>query len=522
MTEPTTTDTRAAALLARIPDEEQAQFERYYQQRLAQALAEAQRGASHLGADPDAVERELLEQLIREAEGRDDPDGLGLVPTGDGEASVVPPDAEPGLAVAAGAGGARSSAAGGAATMSRGRIALGVVVALLPVVWLVFSIIKVATGGTARPAPTAAPAAAPAETATPLAELDSTQKVLVWYPASLELGGQVYRVVASPGKLGGTWSPETAPGVAAWLANTFINTVVCLPPGAADLHLAPGQAVLLRNAAGALRRYQVVAVQAVERQQVELLDQRRAGLTLIVCGAESAQRQVATAVYRPELPGAATAQELPGVGQLTLQRVATLTDTADLAGAGQGQQLVGVTVAISSTTGASPAPGDLAAQLQFADGTVAEPLRAEGDAVAPGATATWRFLVPATGGEATLRVQALTGQSARLPVALPTAPAPRIRAALTPADVRRSGGLLHLALLIETQGGPAVLAAGEVTLLAGEVALALDARSTPLPLLLAPGAPARLHLFAAVPAGTPTLELRVRGQRWRVRLPQMP
>lgn len=531
----TTSDTRIAALLAQLPDEEQVLFQRYYQRRLQDALAEAQRGASHLGADPDAVERDLLDQLIREAEGRDDADGLGAVPTSeDAEGQVVPPDSDPRLNTAA-SGGQRSSAgaSSSAGTMSRGRIAAGVVVVLLPVVWLVASVAGVMGGKATSATPTPASSTAPAGTPTPLAELDAGKDTLVWYPSSLELPladhREVYRVAASAGKLGGTWAPETGPGIAAWLSNTFINTVICLPGSAADLHLAPGQAVQLRNASGALRRYTVATVQTVERQQTELLDQRRAGLTLVICGTGGNTRQVLTAVYRPELPGSSAsastsaAQELPGVGLLTLQRAATVSDTGTLAQ--DGQQLVAVTVAISNTSGMELSLGDLAAQLQLEDGQIAEAAPASdlGSVLAgASATATWRYRVPVAGGAATLRVLALTGQSVRLPVELPAAPLPILRAALMPEGVSRRDGQLHLHLSIEAQGGPLELTAADVLLLAGDQALSLDSQSTPLPLELAPGQPAQLDLFATLPPSAPALELRIRGQRWRIRLPKSP
>jgi hypothetical protein len=536
----TTSDTRIAALLAQLPDEEQAMFARYYQKRLQEALGEAQRGASHLGADPDAVERELLDQLVREAEGRDDPDGLGAVPTSeDAEGQVVPPDSDPRVNTAPGASGQRSragaaSAGAGAGSLSRGRIAAGVVVLLLPVVWLVASVAGVLGGGSKSATPTPATTqTAPAGTATPLAELDGGKGTLVWYPSSLEIPladhREVYRIAASQGALGGTWAPETGPGIASWLQNTFINTIVCLPPSAADLHLAPGQAVQLRNASGALRRYTISAVQEVERQQTELLDQRRAGLTLVICGTGGNTRQVLSAVYRPELPGStagassSTAQELPGVGLLTLQRAATISDTGALAQ--DGQQLVGVTVVISNTSGVELSLADLAAQLQLSDGQIAEAApAAELGSVAPGATATatWRYRVPVAGGGATLRVLALTGQSVRLPVELPAAPLPTLRATLAPDQVRRREGQLHLTLLLEAQGGPLELTTSDVLLLAGDQALALDPQSTPLPLELSPGSPAQLDLFATLPPSAPALELRVRGGRWRIRLPKSP
>jgi hypothetical protein len=534
----TTSDTRIAALLAQLPDEEQAMFARYYQKRLQEALGEAQRGASHLGADPDAVERELLDQLVREAEGRDDPDGLGAVPTSeDAEGQVVPPDSDPRVNTAPGASGQRSragAASAGAGSLSRGRIAAGVVVLLLPVVWLVASVAGVMGGGSKSATPTPATTqTAPAGTATPLAELDGGKNTLVWYPSSLEIPladhREVYRIAASQGALGGTWAPETGPGIASWLQNTFINTIVCLPPSAADLHLAPGQAVQLRNASGALRRYSVTQVQEVERQQTELLDQRRAGLTLVICGTGGNTRQVLSAVYRPELPGStagassSTAQELPGVGLLTVRGAATISDTGALAG--DGQQLVGVTVAISNTSGMELHLADLAAQLQLEDGQIAEaaPVSEPGSVPAgTAATAMWRYRVPVAGGGATLRVLALTGQSVRLPVELPAAPLPTLRATLAPDQVRRREGQLHLTLSLEAQGGPVSLGTSDVLLLAGDQALALDPQSTSLPLELAPGSPAQLDLFATLPPSAPGLELRVRGGRWRIRMPKSP
>ncbi|HEU4325395.1 MAG TPA: hypothetical protein VFS21_19785 [Roseiflexaceae bacterium] len=520
-------DIRIAALLAEIPEAERAHFDRYYQERVRDAAAAAARNAGALGIDQDQIERDVLEQLEREAEGRDDPDGLGMVPTADGESYLVPPDADPRQVAPQGRAAVDGTAATApAGTLSRGRLIAGLAVLLIPLAWFVLSLAGALSGDDAAEEPATAPTGVAETTPTPLAELDADDETLVWYPSSLELpGGTVYRVAPSAGQLGGTWEPEVGPGVAAWLSDTFINTVICLPASAGAAELEPGQSLQVRTASGTLRRYTVVRVRLVERQQVEVLDQRRAGLTLIICGAGGNTRKAIEAVHRPELPAAgladaAGAQELPGRAAVAVVAVAPITSTPPLPA---GEQAIQITAQITNTSGAPLALADLTPQLRVA-GQVAEALPIAGGEVAAEAaqTAAWRYRVPAAGGPATWRVLDIAGGSLSFPITIPAAPQPTLRASLAPADVRLEGGQLRLTLRLTATGGPAQLTPAEVGLLAGDQPLALDPASTPLPLTVDPAAPAVLELAWSLPASTRTLELRCATQRWRISLPVSP
>ncbi len=97
---PPTVQHRIAALLRQIPEDERATFERYYQEQVALAQRDANdlaRGTPAGAADPDQVEASVVDDLIRRAEGRDNPDGLGEVPTEDVALEFVPPESDPRL-----------------------------------------------------------------------------------------------------------------------------------------------------------------------------------------------------------------------------------------------------------------------------------------------------------------------------------------------------------------------------------------------------------------------------------------
>ena len=64
------------ALLAEIPADERATFHAFYQERLYAAMQAASRRGG-MEVDPDQIEEELVDTLIREAEGRDSPTGMG-------------------------------------------------------------------------------------------------------------------------------------------------------------------------------------------------------------------------------------------------------------------------------------------------------------------------------------------------------------------------------------------------------------------------------------------------------------
>jgi|GEM_PF-5770506 len=536
---PPTPEQRRAALIAELPDDELRACESYYQQQLAAALATANAAAAGtaLGAaDPEEVERQLIEDLIREAEGRDHPEGVGAVPIGNNLISeIVPPETDPRLLPTRG----RSGGGGGSGEMSRGRIiglAVGGVVALVAFGWSI-------VGGPATAEEATLPTPTITTTAvvpTAIATTTSDSEIEVSFPTSLEIGRPdgsrtIYRVTPSTGQLGAAWEPVVTAESAAWLQGTFVNTVICLDPSAAPLvdTLERGTEVLMRPASGVLRRYEVVRIRRIGRQQTEALDQRRAGMTLIVCGTSGNERTVVETVYRPDL--AARAPETGGtlpvaladLASVRLEAVRVLTPTQELP---PGLTEVQLDLAIANLTTDPLAWVDLADQLeiggQIAEGRAAVALRDTIDAKA-GQLATFRYLIPASGGSATWRLTAATGESVALQVALPAAPRPNagtLTATLRPEQVQivRSAQPPQLALTLEltASGADAVaVSPGEVSVWAGALALPLLDTSTLLPVFVAPGTPQPLTLVVAYPTDTTTVTVQVGSQRWRVQLP---
>jgi hypothetical protein len=277
------------ALLNQLPPAMRQVFWGYYQARLAEAVAQAEAQASNTGlggADPYQVEHLVQETLIREAEGRDDPDGLGDVPeTAHKVVGIIIPVNDPRSRQQRSASAASGAAAG---ELSRGR-KLGVLALLgallLMGVWWVWPSASTETGiqAQASPSPRGSASATPSSaaqrtSATPITEV-SGGAVQVSDPTSLEFPQEraestIFTVVASTGERGGPWQPVVDPGTAAWLQGTYINSVFCLPPDAEELLAAAerGQRILLRLANTAVRKYEVVRVRNVGRQQTEVIE----------------------------------------------------------------------------------------------------------------------------------------------------------------------------------------------------------------------------------------------------------
>jgi hypothetical protein len=308
-TPPTTSlEARIAALFAEIPDEERAVFDLYYRQQFDRAIQQAGAFSGGLDPDPDQVEEELIADLVRQAEGRDDQGfsmGLGAVPTAKGLNQLVPPERDPRtLPPATRAGKRRAAGKGGTGKggMAPAQLAAWAGIGLAILIFCIYLF------GGSRDAPTTAeaetttttPTMSGPATPTPLMERSGGDDVTVAYPSSLEIarvdapGTEVYRVLASASELGGTWEPDLEPGTAAWLNGTYINHSFCLPQEASPTvaALSRGDVITMRPASGAVRRYEVSRVRRVGRQQVEVLDQRRAGLTLILCGEAGNERTV--------------------------------------------------------------------------------------------------------------------------------------------------------------------------------------------------------------------------------------
>jgi len=535
---------RIAALLAEIPPEERATFEDFYQERLQLAIHAANgTTGSTLDADPDQVEEELVEALMREADGRDSASGMGSVPTAEGEYELIPPETDPRLLAPSGrTKGAKTSSAPSSGQMTPGRWAAVAVALLVPLVWLIWSVAgkspAEASAGTGTPTTPITTTLALMPTPTPLTDFSGGSDVTVAYPASLEIaredaaGPDVYRVMASASQLGGTWEPELQPGVAAWLNGSYINHVFCLPPGARTTveGLARGSLMMMRPASGAVRAYEVVRVRQVGRQEVEVLDQRRAGMTLILCGEGQNERTIVEAAYRPEQAASPILRRgqpatLPDLARLTVQTVTTLAPTSTIP---TGYAELVLEVQVDNLMDQVWTSREIADQLDI-DGAIAERIAIEDDAIDAHAArrVTYRYLVPEAGGAAIWRATAITGESIAVAVTVPPAPDGVQRSPYTttidPTSVRvsaaRSGRLVTVTAIITATGpDPAPVNRDAVTVWIGGRSIPLDASSSSLPVFVQPGAPTTLTLVAEVP-DVAQFEIQIGAQRWRLTLP---
>jgi len=456
------------ALYNQLSESERAVFEGYFHGELHEALQIANDLAQQSGlgaADPLVVEADLIDELIMRAEGRaPEVGGVGVVPMPDGgEYRLVPPVSNPFDQ-------ARADAADvGMPTVQRAqrqRLLLGAGIVLVGVLTAWWSIggddaptadtpplsdrarASAAASGAPGSAGGASEAEANAQTAqlygaepggstAPIADA-RVRRAGAGYPSSLEIvtgpgeptapltrsvrSALVYRVVPSDGTLGGAWTPELAAGTAAWLNGSYVNSVFCLPPDTEAMlgALREGTTVLMRPATGDVREYRIVRVQAVGRQQTEVLSQRKAGMTLIACGVPGDERVVAEAVYQPPIsrelpPLAAQGNELPNYLRAEVEDI----DAQPLDG-----QLVqlNVRVALENLGSGEVRWTDLTDQLVIA-GQAARPLgRSEWAPIEPGQTerVTYSYIVPRDAGETVWQVLAPTGEQLDLRFAVPT------------------------------------------------------------------------------------------------------
>lgn len=528
------------ALLTPIPEADQRGFDRYYAQQLQTALQRGNSSTAVFGIDEEAIERQLIDDLIRQAEGRDTATGRGAVPSGAFVHRIEVPERDPRTdATSARHGTSPAGTTANDMTPLHWAGITGILLLLLGyVAWSVMG--SAASDASADTSPPPLAPSLPLSTMAPvvpttLGELGEASDMTVADPSSLEIrrpdgSSIVLRVLPSPGVLGGPWTPSVGADQVAWLQGTQINRVFCLPAQRSDLlsALKRGRPILLRPASGALQHYEVLRTRSVGRQQVEVLDQRRAGLTLLPCTGDGSTRTVVEAVYRPQaverpIQALGTNAALADLARVQVQQVQVLTPTADLP---PGLSVVQLRVEVANLNTAPLLWTDLADQLEIA-GRVAETVPSVAQPpLGPGEirTVRLRYRVPSAGGDALWRMTAATSDSVTVRVTIPPAPVvSRTQATLRAEDVRLVGtgqaARLAITLTITARGtDPVTLDAAAVGVWDGATALPLHAESTPLPLLLPPGEPRPLTLVVDRPDAA-ALTVQSGQQRWRVTIP---
>ena len=113
-------------------------------------------------------------------------------------------------------------------------------------------------------------------------------------PVSLEIAGRYFPVVPT-GLRDDHWAYMTEPAQVSWLAGSYVNVLLGLPYTQQNLDLIPhtlavsdtltiSSTLILRNNVGGVNGYEVVDRHLVDVYAIEILGQRRAGLTLVLLG----------------------------------------------------------------------------------------------------------------------------------------------------------------------------------------------------------------------------------------------
>jgi hypothetical protein len=113
-------------------------------------------------------------------------------------------------------------------------------------------------------------------------------------PVSLEIAGRYFPVVPT-GLRDDHWAYMTEPDQVSWLAGSYVNVLLGLPYTQQNLDLmassltvsdtlTTSSTLVLRNSVGGINQYRVVERHLVDVYAIEVLGQRRAGLTLVLLG----------------------------------------------------------------------------------------------------------------------------------------------------------------------------------------------------------------------------------------------
>ena len=154
---------------------------------------------------------------------------------------------------------------------------------------------------TSTPTYTATPTRTPTQTPTPLPpeEIEVKPQPVkleegAVVPVSLEIAGRYFPVVPT-GLRDDHWAYMTKPDQVSWLAGSYVNVLLGLPYTQQNLDLlastltvsdtqTTSNTLVLRNSVGGINQYRVVERHVVDVYAIEVLGQRRAGLTLVLLG----------------------------------------------------------------------------------------------------------------------------------------------------------------------------------------------------------------------------------------------
>lgn len=518
-------------LMADINDEDRAIFDNYFRSKLALNTRSANQ--SNLPPDPDEIELKTIDMLIREAEGRDHDRGLGLVPSKEGEYDIVPPEVDPRTLTTIGK--KKPSAGGNSEPLSPARKAAIIAIIVLVLGWLGSGFIGKSSNNKDQALPQPSTIADLDATPTPLEDVGLGSDVTVSYPASLEIERDLTTLVlpvrASASKLGGVWEPSIEDGKIAWLNGTYINHVFCLPASIKDdiSQLKRGDSIQMRTASGTINNYEVVRVRMVGRQQTEIMDQRRAGLTLIQCGLDTEgqnQRMVVEAIYTPQSTTNHALRkgdqgQVSDLAKITVKSV--IVDRPDDS-MPSGHTIVTINTEVENLTSIAIDSSDIADQLQL-NGLLAERLPALNSDIDAHAKrlVSYRYFVPINGATALWQATAATGEQIAYSLSIPAAPAAKpapFTAAIDQESVRirreDNKTIVFLTIIIN--------ATEETELTRDMFTLWTATRSQtitpqePLPITVPAGTKKPIVIAATLP-DVAQFEIQIGGQRWRVSLP---
>ena len=176
-------------------------------------------------------------------------------------------------------------------------------------------------------------------------------------PITLELPGpqrRVWTVVRAPAEPGRPWRVDLKADTAVWLDESVIHPILCLPPEdeAVLARMERGQALIVRLASSAERRYTVLSVDRIARYEIESMSPRQVRLSIGACGGEGPTLVVATALYEPAVDGLPPA---PDQDQATLhQFVAVDVEQVTVEGGPTAERrIINVAMALTNLSGQS-------------------------------------------------------------------------------------------------------------------------------------------------------------------------